>query len=61
MRKGSSRASFLVGSSNYAYWKAHMKAFIMFIDDDAWEVVEKGWIGHIIIGTDGTISPKAKV
>ncbi|MBA0660340.1 hypothetical protein Goklo_012369, partial [Gossypium klotzschianum] len=41
VKYGMLQAPLLVGLSNYAYWKAHMKAFIMSIDGDSWEVVEK--------------------
>lgn len=55
-----SQAPLLIGSSNYAYWKAYMKAFIMSIDAAAWEAIEEGWTQPTVIGADGTSQSKGK-
>ena len=34
----------LFDSTNYAYWKVRMRAFLQSLDKKVWQVVEIGWI-----------------
>ena len=33
----------LFDSTNYAYWKVHMGAFLQSLDEKMWQTVEIGW------------------
>ena len=33
----------LFDSTNYAYWKVHMRAFLQSLDEKVWQAVEIGW------------------
>ena len=33
----------LFDGTNYAYWKVRMRAFLQFLDEKVWQVVEIGW------------------
>ena len=33
----------LFDSTNYAYWKVHMRAFFQSLDEKVWQAVEIGW------------------
>ena len=33
----------LFDGTNYAYWKVRMRAFLQFLDENVWQVVEIGW------------------
>ena len=34
----------LFDGTNYAYWKVRTRAFLQFLDEKAWQVVEIGWM-----------------
>ncbi|KAK5771944.1 hypothetical protein PVK06_048200 [Gossypium arboreum] len=54
------RLLLLLGSENYAYWKPHMRAIIMSINEAAWKAIEEGWTQPIVIDVDGTTPPKGR-
>ena len=33
----------LFNDTNYAYWKVCMRAFLQYLDEKVWQVVEIGW------------------
>ena len=33
----------LFDSANYAYWKVRIRAFLQYLDEKVWQVVEIGW------------------
>ena len=33
----------LFDSTNYAYWKVHMRAFLQPLDEKVWQAIEIGW------------------
>ena len=33
----------LFDSTDYAYWKVRMRAFLQYLDEKVWQVVEIGW------------------
>ena len=34
----------LFDDTNYAYWNAHMRAFLQSLDEKVWQAVEIGWV-----------------
>ena len=42
-RSQSLNAHPIFDGSNYAFWKAHMRAFLCTIDESVWDAVEIGW------------------
>ena len=33
----------LLDSTNYAYWKVRMRAFLQSLDEKVWQAIEIGW------------------
>ena len=33
----------LFDSTNYAYWRVHIRAFLQSLDEKVWQAVEIGW------------------
>ena len=42
----------LFDGTNYAYWKAHMRAFLLSLDEKVWQVVEIVWTKPMKVPTD---------
>ena len=51
----------LLDGSNYTYWKARMKAFIMTLDDKAWREILTGWSPPTKTDDQGEIVPKLEL
>ena len=51
----------LLDGSNYAYWKARMRAFIKAIDEQAWKSVLTGWIHPTVTDAEGKTTRKAEL
>ena len=48
----------LLDGSNYAYWKARLRAFIKAIDESVWKSVLTGWTHPIVTDAEGKTTRK---
>ena len=72
-RSQSLNAPLYFDSSNYAFWKVWIKAFLCSIDETVWDAVDMGWtrseattdefhrISHVIIAKETTYEGTKKV
>ena len=43
---------YLFDGTNYAYWKAHMRAFLQSLDEKVWQAMKIGWTKPKEVPTD---------